>query len=733
MSQLRQLAAIMFTDIKDFSHMMEVNENEANIVRGKMFKSVNANVTKHQGRVIKFGGDGSLCIFNSAIEAVLAAIDIQHEMQENPKVPVRIGIHSGDIMLEENDIYGEGVNVASRVESFSVAGGIFISGKINDEIKNQPDILTRSLGSYQFKNIKQPVELFAVCNVGVTVPQKYKIEGKGIALVDKGIFSRKNKRLIIAAVALITITLFGYFKLFITTGSFITKSVAVMPFQNMNNDPESEFLSDGITEDILTQISRISDLNVISNSTMTLFKNSKKSVQEIGKELNAGFILEGRVRRMDNKIRIFVQLLDAQTGQNLWAETYYRDYSKVFDIQSEIAEIIAAVLEAKLSPAEKERIKRKPTDNLTAYEYYLKGRENYTHYKKEDNEKAIVFFKKAIGLDKKYLLAWAGLGDAYSQKYGRFGFDKSWIDSSKTAANNAIKLDSTSSEAYKALANAYNYASDYDKGFELLQTSVRFNPNNAPAVGNLGAGYFIRGDLPDALKWEKKATAINPKNNIPFQLIGWIYRLLGDFKNAELWLKKSLELKPFKDSYRELAFTYLQEDEKAEAMKLVPFIVASDTTNYSSYEEAALVCLQAGDISMAKDYFHKSVDLNASLITDASTYAPIGLGAILLKEGKKIDAEILLSRSLSLFLDEIQKGKQDDEFRIGVAAILSIQGKKEEALGWMRKAIDVKWLDYGMFETSPWFENINTDPRFKQMINTVKKEIYDMRAKAELL
>ena len=136
---------------------------------------------------------------------------------------------------------------------------------------------------------------------------------------------------------------------------------------------------------------------------------------------------------------------------------------------------------------------------------------------------------------------------------------------------------------------------------------------------------------------------------------------------------------------------------------------------------------------MAKDYFHKSVDLNASLITDASTYAPIGLGAILLKEGKKIDAEILLSRSLSLFLDEIQKGKQDDEFRIGVAAILSIQGKKEEALGWMRKAIDVKWLDYGMFETSPWFENINTDPRFKQMINTVKKEIYDMRAKAELL
>jgi len=344
-----------------------------------------------------------------------------------------------------------------------------------------------------------------------------------------------------------------------------------------------------------------------------------------------------------------------------------------------------------------------------------------------------VLFKKALQLDKNYVLAWAGLGDAYSQKYGRFGFDKSWIDSSKNAANKAIALDSTSSEANKALANAYNYDSQYDKGFKLLQTAVRFNPNYSPAVGNLGVSYFLRGDLPEALRWEKKATALNPKNNIPFQIIGWIYRLLGDFENAELWFNKSLELKPFKDSYRELAFTYLQEGKKEQAMQLVPSIIASDTTIYSSYEEAALVCLQAGDIPKAKIYFQKAVDMNTSLNTDASTFAPIGLGAILLKEGHKIDAEILLSRSLSLFLDEIKKGKQDDEFRIGVAAILAVQGKKEEALLWMQKAVDVKWLEYGLAETNPWFEKINTDPRFKQMINTVKKEVSEMRVKADQL
>ena len=733
MTHIRQLAAIMFTDIKDFSKLMEENEKEATRVREKMFLSINKHVVKHQGRIVKFGGDGSLCMFNSAIEAVQAAIDIQLEMQQDPKVPVRIGIHSGDVLLEENEIYGEGVNIASRVESFAVAGAIFLSGKVNDEIKNQPDIVTVSLGRYQFKNIKEPVELFAVKNPGIIVPNKNKIEGKGIALIDTGFFSRKNIRILIAGLVVVLASVFVYFKLMNHSISTLMKNVAVMPLKNVNNDPANEFLSDGITEDILTQISKISDLNVISNSTMALFKNSKKSVQEIGQELNAGSILEGSVRLKNDSIRIFVQLVDAASGRNLWADTYEHEYAKVFEIESTIAQIIADVLKAKLSPEERARIIRIPTDNLTAYENYIKGRELYTHYKKEDNEKAIRFFKKALELDKNYVLAWAGLGDAYSQKTGRFGLDKSWLDSCKIASNIALILDSTSSEAYKALANAYNYDSQYDKGFQLLQTSVRFNPNYAQGVGNLGAGYFIRGDLPEALRLEKKAATINPKNTIPYQIIGWIYRLFGDFKTAELWFKKSLELKPFKDSYRELAFTYLQEGKKDEAMKLVPFIIASDTTIYSSYEEAALVCLHAGDMKKAKTYFQKAVDMNTSIITDASTFAPIGLGAILLKEGKKIDAEILLSRSLSLFLDEIKKGKQDDEYRIGAAAILAIQGKKEEALDWMQKAVDVKWLEYGLAELNPWFENINTDPRFKQMINTVKKEISEMQVKAEQL
>lgn len=732
MTQSRQLAAIMFTDIKGFSRMMEENEHEANRVRERMIGSVKSQIANHQGRVVKFEGDGTLCVFNSSIEAVRAAIAIQLEMQTDPKVPLRIGIHSGDVLIEEKEVYGDGVNVASRVESFAIPGSVFISGKVNDEIKNQPDISTISLGQYEFKNIKEPVDLFAVSNPGIVIPSKNTIEGKGVAVAKKGIFSRKKTPYLVGTALFLAAAIFVYFNFFHNTASAMIKSVAVMPFQSVNDDPESEMFTDGITEDILTQISRVGDLNVISNSTMALFKNSKKSVQEIGKELNAGSVLVGSVRRVADKIRIFVQLVEATSGQSLWTDTYDREYSKIFEIQSEIAQIIANVLKAKLSPAEKARIKRKPTDNLLAYEHYLKGRSFYYHYKASENELAIAEFKKAIDFDPTYSLAWSGLGDAYSQKHARFGFDISWIDSSKQAGFKAIQLDSNSSEAYKALANAYNYAEDYDSGFVLLEKAVALNANNAPAVGNLGTAYFNKGQLDQAVLWEKKAAALNPKNAIPFMIIGWTYRLLNEQEKAEQWLKKSIELKPYFDAYRELAFSYLSGSKKDEAMNLIPPMIAIDSNNTRIFESAGLIALLAGNYSQARNYFQKSFELNKAITTDVNAFSTIGLGMFLLKENKKVDAEILLSRSLLLNLDYIRNQKsQDDDNRINIAAIYSIQGKKTEAMDWIQKAIDINWVDYSLVESSPWFESIHNEPRFKQMINTVKKEVEKMRLKSQ--
>ena len=246
----------------------------------------------------------------------------------------------------------------------------------------------------------------------------------------------------------------------------------------------------------------------------------------------------------------------------------------------------------------------------------------------------------------------------------------------------------------------------HDKGFELLRRSVALNPNNEQAVGNLGAGYFLRAQLVEALRWEKKAAAINPKNGIPYQIIGWIYRLLGDYNNAEQWLKKSLALKIFSDTYRELGYTYLL------------------------HETAGVLLQMAGDNQKAREHFQKAIDLNKSISNDKDAIAPIGLGQLLLEMNNKIDAEVQLSNSLSVFLKTIEEGSQDDDPPLNLAAIYAIKNDKQEAIKWFNKAVSANWLDYGFTDICPWFDNIRNEPAYKQQVTTVKKKIEVMRKNA---
>lgn len=733
MSQTRQMGVIMFTDIMGFTAMMEENETMANEWRTRLRYSLNIHVPSFNGRIIEFNGDGALSFFQSAYEAVKAAIAIQLDMKKDNPIPLRAGIHAGEVVLEETSVYGSAVNVASRVESFAIPGGIFISDKVYDEVKNKPDIQTVSVGKFQFKNVEAPVEIFAIKNEGITVPDKQKLLGKGVAV-------KKNKIILplfgLIGIVVVLLLIFAAYFLFIKPAgkkTNATASIAVMPFVNPEKDTQGDFFADGITEDINTNLSRISSLTVISHTTMQSFKTSTKTIKEIGKELNVNSVLKGNLRRIGDKIRIHAELIDVATQKNLWSDTYEKEYASIFDIQSEMAQQIAEELAVKVSDAEKKRIEQKPTDNLQAYEYYLQGRNYYYQYKNEDNEKAIALFKKAIELDKNYSLAWSGLGDAYSQKHSLFGAEVAWLDSSKVAGQRAILLDSNSSEAYKALSNAYYYNKEYDKGFELLQKSIALNPNNAQAAGNLGTAYFLKAQLDEALRWEKKAAAINPKNGIPYMVIGWTYRILGDYQQAEQWLRKSLELRKFIDTYRELAYTYLLQQKTDSARKIVPLIIAIDSTNNRNYEVAGMITHMTGDTQRAKLFFEKSVSLNKSISTDIEGYSAVNLGQLLLTQGNTMDADILLTTALSAYKKAIEDGSQDDSHALYIAGIYAIKNDKQQALTWLKKADEFKWLDYGFAELAPWYKNIRTEPAFRQLISSLKQKTAELRKKAASL
>jgi len=509
-----------------------------------------------------------------------------------------------------------------------------------------------------------------------------------------------------------------------------TISIAVLPFENRSGDDRDKYIADGITDDIINRLTIISKFRVTNRGKSQQFQGQILPFDNIAKDLDVKILIMGSIERHGNQIAVRAHMID-ETNTYLWGNTFQRTTENIVAVQSEIALTIAEQLKIQLNDLEKTRLHLKATDNPTAYDYYLRGRSLYYKYKPTANDSAIMQFKLAIELDPNYARAWAGLGDAYSQMNMRYSRNESWLDSSFTASTRAIKLDSNLSEAYKALANAYSYKKLYDKAFPLLIKSVELNPTNDAAVGNLGTNYLLRGDLPEALSWEKKGVGMNPKNWIPYQLIGWIYRLLGDLSNAESWFLKSLELNPdVYDTYELLGYTYVAQGRKNEALNLIPRVLGIGDEP-RALEVAGLIAHYAGAAKNAKVYFQRSIDTNEVYKDDPNTVSPIGLGQILLEEGNKVEADVYLTHAMNINLDQITKGSQSYEPSFYLAAIHAIRANKEQSLLWLQKAIDLNWIDYAHVVHGPYFSRYRNDPDFLSKVEIARAKSDSMRKKAE--
>jgi len=281
----------MFTDMVGYTSLMQTDEELALKKRKRQKEVLEDSINRFRGKILQYYGDGTLSIFQSALEAVHCAIDIQKKLAQEPKVDLRIGIHTGDIILEDEGIYGDGVNVASRIESLAVPGGVFISEKVYDDIKNQKDITTQEIGTFELKNVNQPVRVFAISNPGFAVPSRNEIKGK---------LNRPGNRL------------------------------AVLPFENLSADPANEYFSDGITEELIDAFSKVNGLLVTSRTSCFAFKKKHEDAREIGSKLNVDKILEGSVRRAGDRVRISAQLINAADGYHIWSETFNRDLHDIF-------------------------------------------------------------------------------------------------------------------------------------------------------------------------------------------------------------------------------------------------------------------------------------------------------------------------------------------------------------------------------------------------------------------
>ncbi|MCZ6775814.1 MAG: adenylate/guanylate cyclase domain-containing protein, partial [Ignavibacteria bacterium] len=425
----RKLAAIMFTDMVGYTALMQEDELKATAQRDKCREILRRLVGHHGGQILQFYGDGALSTFTSAIEATRCAIKIQQALKEDPMIPVRIGIHVGDVVFEEEGIVGDGVNVASRVESLAPPGGICVSERVFDDIKNQPGMEAKSLGRVELKNVRRPIEIFALTFQGLAVPEAVLGTEKGDVRVQQegasgkrkeGVslagLARRNRAFVYGGAAvLVGLSIVGGLYLWQRYEQVATPaSVAVLPFVNMSADPENEYFSDGMTEELINVLSKVEGLRVASRTSAFAFKGKQEDIREIGDKLNVTTILEGSVRKAGSKLRITAQLINIADGYHLWSQTYERDMEDVFAIQDEISRTIVGKLKVKLVGGRDRPLVKRYTDNLEAYNLYLKGRFYWNKWTEEGGKKAIEFFQRAIEKDPEYASAYAGLADSYT-------------------------------------------------------------------------------------------------------------------------------------------------------------------------------------------------------------------------------------------------------------------------------------------------------------------------------
>jgi TolB-like protein/Flp pilus assembly protein TadD len=496
------------------------------------------------------------------------------------------------------------------------------------------------------------------------------------------------------------------------------KVIAVLPFKNMSESKEDEFFSDGVTEDILTQLSKIGDLKVISRTSVMRYKNTDKSIREIGHELDAGSILEGSVRRVGDRVRIVGQLINATTDEHVWAETYDRDMRDVFAIQSEVAQQIAFALKAKLSPDEKERIEKKATTSTEAYAFYLRGREHYNRYKKDENELAIKFFKEALALDPTYALAYAGLGDAYGQRVEkRYGYDNSWIDSALAMCNKAISIDPNLAEPYKGRGVVYFQRGQFQRALTEYLKAVELNPNYAPAVSNLGSIYWWTGRYDDALPLWKKNIVLNPTQAKGYHSLGILYHGLVMDSLAEHFFRQALKLQPdFAASEVYLTRMYLTHREFQRARNEVTEALTRLPDNPALLNAGGDVELFTGHLGEAEKLYER-----AGVATERAF--------IHWKNNRKADALPIIKNILKENQAQIEQGSEEFTPAYELARVQAFQGHTAESLVWLKKAVDNGWLYYGWTLEDPLLESVRENNTFKQLIDQAKARVDAMRMK----
>ncbi len=625
----------MFTDIVGFTSRSQADEagtlrelEEHRVILRSIFP-------KHNGTEVKTIGDAFLVEFPSALEAVRCSADIQQAMRnrneslpQDRRIQIRVGVHLGDVIHQQGDILGDAVNVSSRIEPLALPGGVCISEQVYDHVRNKVDFPLEKLEGKTLKNVSVPVDVYRI-------------------VMPWEIGTKKEEE----------------------DAKLDTRRVAVMPLTNMSPDPTDEYFADGMTEELISEVSKIKELSVISRTSVMEYKGKGKKIAEVGEELNVGTVLEGSVRRAGNRVRVTVQLIDVADDRHLWSEKYDRELDDIFKIQDDIAGKIAEALRITLGTAPEPAHER--TGSMVAYTLYLKGRALWNRRSKEGVLEALKLFQEAIKVDPGYAKAYSGLADAYVIAASQHIIDRAEGNTKgREAVTRALELDDQLPEAHASLGL-------------ILLNDLRFQ---------------------EAQREFRRAIELNPSYASAHH---WYYLCLanqGSLSDASDEIRKASELDPLSSVIMlNLAAASLSHGRLDEAIATFDRLIEKDPTYAPAYQYRALCFALKGmkERAFAEWEVHHALDQDEDLHT-------VGLALFHALFGDEEEA-------LRLLQDALDKTRGKSKFPMDVADCYALLGKGDEFFAWVDRAIDEKSFMTSGLRTYPFYDKVKNDPRFPEI------------------
>jgi len=633
----RRLAAIMFTDLVGFTALGQRNESLALLVLDEQRELLRPVFNRHGGREVKTIGDAFLVDFTSALNAVKCAYEIQKtsrefndSLPEERRVLLRIGVHLGDIVESHGDISGDAVNIASRIESLADSGGVCLTRQVYDQVQNKFDLALTSLGLKSLKNVTSSIEVYKMV-------MPWEAPGS-VSSIDRD-----------------------------------ARRIVILPFANISPDIADEYFADGMTDELIAVLSKIGSLRVVARTSAMRFKGEKATANRIGQELKVGSLIEGSVRKSKNRVRITVQLVDTQSEEQLWTETYDRDLQDIFSVQSDIAQQVASALELRLGVRENSALLQQQTQNPEAYSLYLKGRNRWNLRSENEINRAIKYFEEAIGRDPGYALAYAGLADCYSI-LGYYGFRRSTavLPRAKELAEKALSLNDSLAEAHASLGEILmQYYFDWKRAGSELDRAIELNPSYATAHFWRATHYMALGRIDESLAQVRKAVELDPLSMIILTNAARDLYLAGRYDESIDQYRRSLQVDhDFPIAHKGLAEVYTQKGMHEEALREIE---------------------------------------RAILLSERSIFILDDLGYVYACAGKLEEARKVLEDLDGLATDQYVSS-------YGRAVIHAALGEKEIAMAWLEKAYEERsFLVY--IKVDPAFDVLRKEEKFARLLD----------------